>query len=130
MIFWQRRKPRRSKASSAHAHLHRWKAGRSGLGSLILEPIDGFAEVVLGECPAALLKGWEIQAGKQIICQIELYMLVLVRSLYSSRLGGRRAIFFIDNEAARFAVIKGGADSSSLATVCRVLATLDQVHPS
>ena len=68
--------------------------------------------------------------GKQIICQLELYTLVLVRSLYAQRLQGRRALFFIDNEAARFAVIKGGTDSPSLATMCRVLATLDQQHGS
>ena len=57
-------------------------------------------------------------------------MLVLLRNLYACRLEGRRALFFIDNQAARFAVIKGGADSPSLATMCRVLATLDQQHRS
>lgn len=107
-----------------------WENGKSGLGSIIFDPTDGFVEVVSGECPAALLKAWENQVGKQIICQLELYMLVLVRSLYAQRLQGRRALFFIDNEAARFAVIKGGTDSPSLATMCRVLATLDQQHGS
>lgn len=47
-----------------------WENEKSGLGSIMFDPTDGFAEVLSGECPPALIQAWENQVGKQVIYQL------------------------------------------------------------
>ena len=56
----------------------------------------------------------ESSEPEQIISQVELYAMALLRHLRRHAWMNRRIILFCDNEAARFASIKGGSSSSSM----------------
>ena len=55
--------------------------------------------------------GMEVE---QIISQVELYAMALLRHLRQQKWMHRRIILFCDNESARYAAIKGGSSSSSM----------------
>ena len=57
--------------------------------------------------------------GEHIICQIELYVMVLVRLLFKDQLQNRRTIWWVDNDAARFCIIKGLSPSLTMKVLIR-----------
>ena len=57
---------------------------------------------------------WMSAGSKQIIAQAELFTLVVLRESLKKILHNRKAIFFIDNEAARFCIIKSPSSVSSM----------------
>ena len=64
-----------------------------------------------------------------MICQVELYAAVLVRHHYTKQLGQRKAIFFIDNEAARWTLIKASSPSMSMLALARAFYLPEASHP-
>ena len=52
-----------------------------------------------------LVDHWLPSVGKQIICQAEMFAAVVARWYVSQHFWGRRAIFWIDNDATRLALI-------------------------
>ena len=85
-----------------------------GLGACIFDLASDERFVFESEVPKNLLDRWAKAVGDQLICQIELFVMVLVRWEFRHRLAFRRALLFVDNEAARGAVIKGPSDGLSL----------------
>ena len=57
---------------------------------------------------------WHLDIDDQIITQAEAYAALLARSAYSTLLQRRRCIIFVDNESARFSLIKGASPSRTL----------------
>lgn len=63
--------------------------------------------VCQGTVPAALLEKWKVLVGDPLICQIELYMMVLIRWQFKTLLCNRCSLWWVDNDAARFLYHKG-----------------------
>lgn len=66
------------------------------------------AEVFALVIPAKLICVWE-EVGDQLICQIEFFVHLAIRYRYRSRLLNQVSLAWTDNEAARFAAIKGSS---------------------
>jgi hypothetical protein len=65
------------------------------------------------EIPAGLVSQWKSEVGSQIICQAELYPVILAKLKWAKKMTNRRVLFFIDNEAAKFSMIKMESPSSA-----------------
>ena len=53
----------------------------------------------------------------QIVCQSEMIPCLVARGVWKDRLGGRAVINYVDNGAARFALIKGGSPTQDPAWI-------------
>ena len=65
-----------------------WEKGFAGIGAVILDTSKGSRMVCSGVVPQALLEKWKQMVGEYVICQIELYVLVLVRWQFCELCGG------------------------------------------
>ena len=78
-----------------------------------------------------MASAWYVQVvGEFLICQIELYVLVLVRWQFCELLHNRRTLWWIDNDAARFCAIKGLSPSSAMRSLIREFYAQDASWPS
>ena len=79
-----------------------------GLGAVL---VDRAAQPPLRFISARAAPGvvaaWQEGGQKQIIGQAELFPLLLARQTWRKRLAGRHVICFVDNDSARFVMIKG-----------------------
>lgn len=106
-----------------------FEKGAATVGALILDPELGKALVYDGDVPKPIIAKWQSSGGKQIISQSELATVVLARVETKALLKNRRVIFFIDNEAARFALIKGVSGKSSMQVLTSIFHETDLVCP-
>ena len=83
-----------------------------------------------GQVPDSVISSWKTAVGGHIICQIELYTVVLIRHQLAEWLNNRRSLFFIDNDAARFAIIKGRSPSESMCILAHLFHELDETAPT
>ena len=91
-----------------------WEDGHAGIGAVVIDTATGERQIFMGAVPEPLLAHWRKHAGEQLICQIELYAMVVLRWMRN-----RRTIFWVDNEAARFTVIKGLSPSPTMRWLAR-----------
>ena len=63
---------------------------------------------------ADLIRHWQATGQQQVISQAELAVVVAMRHMLKERLSGRRVIYFIDNEAAKFSLLKGTSGKESM----------------
>ena len=83
-----------------------WESGFAGIGpAIIIDTATGQCWVCQGDTPSDLMQKWRISVGDHLICQIELYVMVLVRHQFCWLLHQRRSIWSVDNDAARFCTI-------------------------
>ena len=74
-------------------------------GGIIYEP--GQQTETFGfRIPNDIADSWSSGSSKQVIGQAELYPVLVAKKCWAPRLAGRRVIFFIDNDSARFALIR------------------------
>ena len=78
-------------------------------GAVVIDDAVGQRDVYWGEVPAALISGWSKLAGDQVISQIEAFAALLIRWFFRKAWVGRKALFFQDNDSARFALIKASS---------------------
>ena len=83
-----------------------WEAPESGWGAVIIDMFSNDNVVFNGTVPQLLVDHWLSNVGSQIICQAEMFAAVVARWYVSQHFKGRRAIFWIDNDATRLALIK------------------------
>ena len=88
--------------------------GAATWGCVVIDPSTGEAEVSGGSVPDFLVICWQNLAGEQIITQAEAFAVLLARCAYETLVKQRRVIFFVDNEAARYALIHASSPSVSL----------------
>ena len=127
--------PRRFKAGSMSDPLltftdGAWESGRAGAGAVIYDPCCSCACCFEIEVPEELVQLWVQETGEQIISQIELFALICVRYRYATRLHDRVGISWIDNEAAKYACIKGTSLSHSMLVMCRILQQIEAERPA
>ena len=91
---------------------------------------NGPPVVAGGEVPKELSDFWLAEVGDQIICQVELFPVLLLKQVLRSRLAGRRVCFYIDNDPARDGLISGASKSSSSRALLYQFARLQHTDPS
>ena len=84
------------------------------VGALVVDPMAQKSLVYDGAIHQSLVSKWQSSGAKQIISQAELAAVVLVRDEIKRLLENRKVIFFVDNEAARYSLIKGVSGKSSM----------------
>ena len=107
-----------------------WEAEHAGIGAVILDMATGEGLVCQGAVPATLLAKWKTLVGDHLICQIELYVMVLIRWQFQSLLKHRRSIWWVDNDAARFCSIKGLSPSPTMRDMIREFYAMDSLAPT
>ena len=105
-----------------------WEDGIATAGAVL---IDGDVRLAFQlEVPQALVDHWLANAGEQIISQVELWGLVLLKWSRREHLQNRRVIEWIDNEPARISSIKANSHSPTMRSLSRMLADLDLQYPA
>lgn len=101
------------------------------MGAVLFDPHCGkvhwFGEAV----EPKLVKEWRlyIPSGK-VIGQAELLPVLLARQTWANQLAGKKVHFFVDNEAARFGLIKGFSDSPPSRAILNAIASLPPPFPA
>ena len=107
-----------------------WEDGVAGIGAVVLDMSVGTGRVFQGEVPKELTARWSTEVGSQIICEVELFALIAVRSYLQNMLHGRKTLYWIDNDSARATVIKGSSKSAAMFTMALILAEVDNASPT
>ena len=105
-----------------------WEQDQASAGAVVVDGNERFAFTI--DVPQRLTSHWLDKAGEQIISQIELWALVLVKWVFRERFTGRRIVAWIDNEAARACTIKASSPSPTMRALARVIGDLDVSFPS
>lgn len=99
--------------------------GTSSCGGLIFDGSER-PEMFGFEVPAAIAAGWASStASKQVIGQAELFPVWVAKAHWAEKLKGRRVIFFVDNDSARFALIRMFSPVRASADILWQIAELD-----
>ena len=106
-----------------------YEGGVAGIGAVLVDTLGGRPEVYDGHIPEDLIQHWTSTGQEQVISQAELAVVVAMRFMLGSRLKGRRIIYFIDNEAARFALLKGTSGKNSMQRLAAAFHAADLSHP-
>ena len=81
-------------------------------GAVMIDPLDGAVEAfgaTMGKAMTELLG--EDGKKKQLIGQAEILPMLVSRMIWSGRIEGRDVLHYVDNDAARYATIKGSSPS-------------------
>eukprot|EP00435_Cladocopium_sp_Y103_P026667 s2745_g6.t1 len=107
-----------------------WEKEVAGLGAVLIDTATGERHVWSGRVPEPLVKAWKHLVGEQLICQIELYAMVALRWALKDLLKDRRTIWWVDNEAARYATIKGLSPSPVMRHLVRSFYSFEVESPT
>lgn len=102
--------------------------GTAHIGALVIDPGVGKPLIFDGKIRDDVVKKWQSRGIEQVISQAELATAVAVRINFKKVLKGRKAIFFIDNEAARYALIKSVSGRSSMQVLTTAFHKCDLDH--
>ena len=102
-----------------------WEDPFAGVGAVVFDTLTGWRAIYSGELPQPLQRKWLVDVGDQLICQVELYAVVAIRFHLSELLHNRRSIWWVDNEAARFSLIKGLSASPTMRSLTRAFYSLE-----
>ncbi|CAJ1408832.1 unnamed protein product [Effrenium voratum] len=107
-----------------------WDNGVGGLGVVVVDTATDERLVLSGSVPQKLINYWKVKVGEQLICQIELFAVLWARWRFRDLIRDRRTIFWIDNESARFSLIKGVSPSLTMQCLVREFYLMDVEHPA
>ena len=106
-----------------------WENGIGGLGAVVLDPLTSTRLVIQDTVDQRLLDLWRSNVGEQLICQIELLAVVLIRWEIQNLFPGRRVMIFIDNNSSRLALLKGTSKSPSMHVLIDAFYAAETKHP-
>ena len=87
-----------------------------GVGGIMLDVATEGKEFFGGAVESSKVEPWKAAGKKKrVIHQAEVYPAVVTLSVWGQRLKGRRIIAFVDNDAAKEALIKGTSSSKASA---------------
>lgn len=92
-------------------------------GIVVIDQVTGLKTALGGEVPASLVAVWHHLGSEQVITLAEAFAALLARHVFRDHLHKRRAIFFIDNEGARHALIKGTSPTLALLQIVQLFHT-------
>ena len=96
-----------------------WEGGIGSWGLFIHDCEDGSRSVASGVVPDRIIRFWKETVGEQLICQIELWPILLAKKRLSGLLAGRKIIWFVDNEAAKETIVRGYSGSAASAAIAQ-----------
>ena len=93
--------------------------------------IDRDKRLIAGSAvPQALVDSWQKEVGEQIICQAELFPILLAKQVWGSIFQNRRILIFVDNDASRFGLIKAESNSLVSQKIIKQYYRLESLSPS
>ena len=98
-------------------------------GAVLIDRVSNYRVVHWGVIPKDLVESWQAATGSQVISQAELLVALLVRLHYRDTLLNRPSLWFIDNESARYTLIKGFSPSISMFSLVKEVSFLDASSP-
>ena len=99
-------------------------------GAVVFIPTLGVNTIHWGTVSTDIMDHWRSKGIFQLISQIELFVVLLVKYEYREKLTNGASIFFIDNEAARYSLIKGASPSETMYGLCKCISFLEARYPS
>eukprot|EP00435_Cladocopium_sp_Y103_P027136 s1919_g6.t1 len=105
-----------------------WEAGVATAGAVLIDGSERLAFSIT--VPDSLKEHWLERAGEQIICQVELWALLVIRWTFREKLLNRRVLEWIDNESARMSAIKANSPSGTMRSLTRLLADIEVCWPA
>ena len=79
----------------------------TSVGAVLFDPDGGVVECYGAVVSSAFRATWKTKADQtQVIGQAEIFPVLVAKLTWQRRLAGRKAIYFIDNEAARLGLVK------------------------
>ena len=106
-----------------------WESQVGGLGAVVIDTAGDRVTIFSGQMVEALKARWLKEVGEHLICQLELYVMVNLRWFLRGSLHNRRIIWWVDNEAARFSLIKGQSGSESMNQLVPEYYHVDSAYP-
>ena len=107
-----------------------WEAQIGGLGAVVIDTVGGRVAVYSGQIADTLKLHGLKEVGDHLICQLELYVMVSLRRSLRNFFHNRRTSWWVDNEAARFSLIKGQSGSESMSRLVRQYFHFDSDCPT
>jgi len=95
------------------------------IGGLIVDPTSGPMECFGLAVPPALVAVWKEGGREQVIGQAEILPVFVAEATWGWRLRGRRVVHYVDNESAKFALIKGTSPQEVSSTILDAFWTLE-----
>ena len=106
-----------------------FEKGNATIGAVVIDTMGGSPAVYGGSLPHSVISSWQRCDDEQIICQAELAATVCIRYQARARLAGRKCIYFVDNESARYALIKAVSGVPSMQALSSLFHSWDSDHP-
>lgn len=100
------------------------------VGAVLWDPSEDVIKYFGMAVDPHVLGEWGAWPGRQVIGQAELYPILLAKRAWRDSLIGRRLLLFVDNEAAKFGLIKGYSDSPHSENLLRRIAEEDLKCPN
>eukprot|EP00435_Cladocopium_sp_Y103_P022564 s4461_g5.t1 len=107
-----------------------WESGVAGIGACLYDESHGTRLVIQDRVADELLDLWKDLVGDHLICQVELYTMVLVRWEFQELLSNRRVLLFVDNNSARGGVVKGRSSSPTMDDLLKAFFSAETHKPS
>eukprot|EP00435_Cladocopium_sp_Y103_P027530 s3375_g6.t2 len=107
-----------------------WESGVAGIGACLYDESHGTRLVIQDRVADELLDLWKDLVGDHLICQVELYTMVLVRWEFQELLSNRRVLLFVDNNSARGGVVKGRSSSPTMDDLLKAFFSAETLKPS
>ncbi|CAE7340979.1 unnamed protein product [Symbiodinium sp. CCMP2456] len=106
-----------------------YEGGRAMWGAFFIDPESDHKVCLSGLVPSLIRKVWLLQAGEQIICEIELFAVVCAKWVFGRRMANRKAFIFIDNNSALATLVKRNSQSDAMFRLMSLINVMDSVYP-
>ena len=103
--------------------------GEKHLWGIVVFGLTARPLVAGGSVDERLVKTWKSEQS-QIINQVELYPVILLREHLGAALDGRKLLYFIDNDAAKDSLVKADSDSRWTTKLIRKFYDQERRYPS
>ena len=107
-----------------------WENGNASWGVFIHDCNDGASTVAGGIVPQVIINFWKTVVGEQLICQIELWPILLIRHKLTTLVSGRKIVWFIDNEPSKEGLIRGFSGSAASAALVQEFYDAEAKNPT
>ena len=97
-----------------------YENGVATWGIVVIDPATEVRTALGGEIPASLVDAWHSLGSDQVITLAEAFAVLLARVVFRKTLTKRRALFFVDNEGARYSLIKGVSPTLALLQIVQL----------
>ena len=89
-------------------------------GVVFIDPLTGTRTAEGGTVPQFLVKQWHALGSEQVITLAEAFAALLARHMFRDCIKQRRVLFFIDNEGARYSLIRGASNTLALLQIVQL----------